>query len=110
MELQSEIVPIGNHQIKITELTLEQDAKVKTESQVYDSEKKTFVLDQRISDAWYLKLAVDPSTWPEEFGPLEVENISKLPSRISKRLMLRIKKMNITSEDVQDFLDSQHSS
>jgi hypothetical protein len=110
MQLAEETVKIDKYEIKIHELTAEEDAKAKMEAQIWSGEKKTFIQDQRLSDAWYLKLSVDPSTWPADFGALDVENIRKLPSRITKRLLLRIKKMNLSNEDMQDFLESQQSS
>jgi hypothetical protein len=109
MQLAEEVIKIDKFEIKIHELTAEEDAKAKMESQVL-GEKKVFIQDQRILDAWYLKLSVDPTTWPVEFGPLEVDSIRKLPSRIAKRILNRIKKMNLASEDMEDFLDSQRSS
>jgi hypothetical protein len=110
-ERQEEIVSIAGHKIKIHELSTEEESKVRAASQVWNKTKKLPEVDQALLDANIIFHSVYPETWPSEaFGELSVENIRRLPTKYTRKLLFRCQRLNILEEDVADFLDEKSSS
>ncbi len=111
MQLQEKDVPVAGHVIKLREMTTEIESLIKSKSQTFNPKKKMMEMDQPSLDANMIFYSVVPETWPtSDFGPLTVENIKKLPTKISRRLLREAQSLNVLEEDVADFLDTQSKS
>ena len=110
LERQEKTIEILGKQIRIRELSTEEESKIKSQSQVWNSKKKMPEVDQAKLDANIICHSVLPETWPSEWGTLSAENIRKLPSKLTRRLLHECQSLNILDEDVASFLDSQSSS
>lgn len=106
--LQSRVVRVRGHDIRLREFTTEQYSEVKSNSiELVRGRPKA---NMAAVEANSLFFAIDHSTWPQEFGPLTVDTIRKLPARITKPLIAAIQELNRLSEDEADFLPSKSQS
>ncbi len=108
--MEERTVKVGSSEIKIHELTTEDESRIRANSQVWNSKKKISEPDQARLDANIIVASVIPETWPKEWGLLTVENVRKLPSKQTRRLLTACHRLNILDEDVSDFLDEQRQS
>ena len=108
--MEEKTVKVGTHEIRIHELTTEDESRIRTASQVWDSKRKTWETERATLDASYIAYSVVPETWPKEWGPLSSENIRKLPAKLTRKLLIECNKLNTLSEDASDFLEPRQQS
>src|SRR5579875_865794 len=108
--MEEKTIRIAGKEIRIHELTTEEESEVRAKSQTWDAKKKTLSTDQPKLDALMIYYSVVRETWPKEWGPLSVETIRKLPSKLTRRLLFECQQINVLQEDVDSFLDSQQPS
>ncbi|MHB8603517.1 MAG: hypothetical protein ACYC9R_12860 [Nitrosotalea sp.] len=104
------IVKISGHEIKIHELTTEEESRIRSSSQTFNTKKKIPETDQAKLDANMIFYSVIAETWPKEWGQLSVETIRKLPAKLTRKLLFECQSINVLQEDVESFLDSQQQS
>jgi hypothetical protein len=110
LELEEKIIKIGKYELKIHELTVEEEAEIKSESRVYDKKLRTSKLDSGALDASIILHSVVKETWPSDFGEMSLDNIRKLPSKYFRRLLIESQKLNSVPEEIADFLEERSSS
>jgi|SRR5579875_952228 len=110
MQLKEQVVKLGKHEIKVHELTVADEASIKSQAQVYNPKKKMHELDQATLDAAIIVSSIVKETWPEEFGSLSIENVKHLPTRYMRPILAMAQSLNVLQEETADFLDSQSSS
>lgn len=110
MQLEEKKVVVGKYELKIRELTVEEEAEIKSESRVYDKKTRTSKLDSGALDASIILHSVVQETWPPDFGEISLENIRKLPSKYFRRLLIESQKLNSVPEEIADFLEERSSS
>lgn len=108
--MEERTVRVGPHDIRIHELTTEDESRIRAEAQVWDSKKKIWETDRAILDASYIASSVVHETWPKEWGNLSTEGVRKLPAKLTRKLFIECNKLNTLSEDSADFLDPQQHS
>jgi hypothetical protein len=108
-EREEKEVQIAGHAIRIRELTTEMESRIRADSQVYDRKSRMLKPDQAALDANLIYYSLVPSTWPEEWGKLGVDNIKALPSKLTRKLLYECQRLNTLEEDAQAFLDSRRS-
>ena len=96
--------------MRIRELTVEDEARIKTQAQVWDSKRKSHVVDQSRLDCAIIVASVLPETWPADFGSLTIESVKIMPTKYVRPILLACQKLNVLEEDVSDFLESQSQS
>ena len=110
MELEQRSVKVGKYELAIRELTVEEEAEIKSESRVYNKASKMYKLDSGALDASIILHSVLKESWPQDFGEMSLENIRKLPSKYFRRLLIECQKLNSIPEEVADFLEDRLSS
>ncbi|MDG6906042.1 MAG: hypothetical protein JRN20_09690 [Nitrososphaerota archaeon] len=108
--MEEKNVRVGSHEIRIHELTTEDESMIRTASQVWDQRRKIWETNRAILDASYITYSVDSSTWPKEWGPLTIENVRKLPAKLTRKLFIECNKLNTLNEDAADFLEAPEQS
>lgn len=107
--LQSRVVRVRGHDIRLREFTTEQYSEVKSNSIEFVRGKPR--ANMAAVEANSLYYAIDHSTWPAaDFGPLTVDAIRKLPARITKPLIAAMNDLNRLTEDETGFLQSRSRS
>ncbi|MHB8565725.1 MAG: hypothetical protein ACYC7D_05355 [Nitrososphaerales archaeon] len=107
---EEKTVSVAGHEIRIHELSTEEESKIRVQSQVWNQKKKIPEVDQASLDANMIFYSVVEETWPKDFGELSAENIRKLPTKYTRKLLFQCQRLNILDSDVADFLGSQSSS
>ena len=107
--LEEKTLTIAGHELKIHELTTEEESKIRGASRVWNN-KRTPETDHGKLDASMIYYSVYAETWPEEWGPFTIENIRKLPSKLTRKLLFECQALNVLDEDVSAFLDSRQQS
>src|SRR5579875_2554856 len=100
-------VKISGHEIRIRELSTEEESKIRSLSQTWNPKRKVPETDQAKLDANMIFHCVIPETWPKEWGPFSVETIRKLPAKLTRKLLFECQAINVLQEDVDSFLGSQ---
>lgn len=108
--MEERTVRVGPHEIRIHELTTEDESRIRAGAQVWDSKKKIWETDRAILDSSYIACSVVPESWPKEWGSLTTEGVRKLPAKLTRKLFIECNKLNTLSEDSADFLDPQQHS
>jgi hypothetical protein len=101
---------VGPYELKIKELTVEEEAEIKSECRVYDRKTRTYKVDNGALDASIIRYSVIPSSWPDDFGEFTTENIRHLPAKYFRRVLIECQKLNSIPEEVAGFLEQQSSS
>lgn len=109
MQLEEKTITVGKYSIKIKELTVEEEADIKSDARSYDKRTKSFKLDNGALDASIILHSVVKHSWPSDFGEMDLENIRKLPSKYFRRLLIECQKLNSIKEEVADFLEERSS-
>jgi hypothetical protein len=110
MELQERKIKVGKYELRIREITVEEEAEIETESRPYDRATRSNKLDNALLHASIIKHCVVKESWPPDFGEMTLTNIRKLPAKYFRRVLIECQKLNSTTEEISDFLEEASSS
>ncbi len=110
MQRQEADVKIGKHVLRIRELSMDDESKSRALSQVWDSKKKIYETDSSRFEVEVIFRSIVPESWPEEFGPFNLENLKGMGARYLRPILKAWRDLNTLPADSVDFLESQSSS
>jgi hypothetical protein len=110
MNRQEKDVNIGKHVIRVRELSMEDEAKARANSQVWNQSKKVFEVDNSKFELEVILRSIVPSSWPTEWGSLSFESLRNMGAKYLRPVLKAWRDLNILSEETADFLESQSPS
>jgi hypothetical protein len=110
MQRQEQEVKIGSHILRVRELSMDDESKARALSQVWDSKKKIFETDSARFELEVIMRSIVAETWPEEFGPLNLDNLRQIGAKYLRPILRTWRELNTLPTEASDFLDAQSQS